>query len=109
MMNKVKFALGNHTMVGEFDTGFINSRYEEGKSAAFNEKNGGFTYKFSVLAVDTAEYISVYMEIDSKSLRECGEFISDDEYQALMKQRVALRPKCESVELPDFGLGSDDE
>lgn len=109
MMNKIKFTLGTHTMTGEIEHHTLNARYEQGKSANYNEKNGGFTYTISAIAVDTAEYIMVYMELDSKSFAECAEFISDEDYRTLMEQRKALLPKHENVELPDFGLGSDNE
>lgn len=108
MMNNVRFTLGTHTMAGEIEHHTLNARYEQGKSASYNEQNGGYTYTISAIAVDTAEYIAVYMEIDSKSFAECAEFISDDDYRALMKQRKNLLPKHENVELPDFGLGCDE-
>ena len=108
MMNKVKFTLGAHTMVGEIEHHTLNARYESGKSAGYNKQNGGITYTISALAIDTVEAISVYMEIDSKSFAECAKLISDEEHRALMEQRKSLLPKHEKIELPDFGLGSDE-
>lgn len=109
MAEKIKLQLGAHTMVGEIEHAYLNTRYEEGKSFNYNRDSGGYTYHFTAIAVDTAEYIAVYMEIDSKSFKSCAEFISDDEHRALMEQRKKLLPKHEKIELPDFGLGCDEE
>lgn len=109
MMNKVKFTLGTHTMAGEIEHHTLNARYKQGKSASYNEQNGGYTYTISAIAVDTAEYIMVHMELDSKSFAECAKLVSDEEHHALMEQRKSLLPKHEKIELPDFGLGCDEE
>jgi hypothetical protein len=109
MAEKIKLQFGTHTMVREIEHAYLNARYEEGKPFNFNRDNGGYTYHITAIAVDTAEYIAVYMEIDSKSFKSCAEFISDDEHRASLEQRKKLLPKHENVELPDFGLGNDDE
>lgn len=109
MAEKIKLQFGTHTMIGEIEHAYLNTRYEEGKSFNYNRDNGGYTYHFTAIAVDTAEYIAVYMEIDSKSFKSCAKFISDDEHRALMEQRKKLLPKHKKVGLPDFGFGSDNE
>ena len=99
-MDKIKFNLGNHLMIGKIEHSILNSQYEHGKPYNYNVKNGGYTYKFTAIAVDTADYITAYMEIDSKSFHEFGiQFIEETEYRALMNQKAALSQKPESAEI----------
>lgn len=109
----IRININEQQLIGEIQRTTTNELYVTGKSATFNEQNGGYTYTIACVSSDrTTAYGDLTIEVKSNMFSLLGiEYISDDERKAFMSNRNSSTSTddAEDVELPDFGFGGDDE